>query len=138
MLSLTDEEKAKCLRYLRYPNWEALAQSFQLGYPAESQPEFLVRMAFDRISDDAIVFIRQCLCNLDQITSQRSAARKRFEAVQVGEIKMDSVQELNLLSREETYWIGVLQDQLGVYINPWSSVSTGVGGMGGMNAKVIG
>jgi hypothetical protein len=138
MLSLTDDEKTKVFRYLRYPNWESLAQSFQLGYPSESDPQFLVRAAFDRISDKSVQYIREAICNLDAIKDQRMRARKRFEAIKVGEITLNSQQELDLLGREEEYWTGVLRDQLGVEMNPWSSTARGVGGMGGMNAKVVG
>lgn len=137
MASLTNDEKAQILRYLRYPNWQALAQSFQLGYPSEAQEEFLVRSSFDRISDDSLEYIRRDLCELRSIENQRSEARSRFKASQIGDIKIDPQKELDLLSREYDYWTGQLRDDLGVEMNPWSSVERKGAGMGGMNARVI-
>ncbi len=132
---LTIEEKAKILRYLRYPNWQSLAQSFQLGFPSEAQPEFLVRLAFDRIAPESLDLIRKDLCELDIIELQFSEARKRFQASKLGELTLNQ-NEIRMLEREDSRWRKKLADDLGVYQNPWSNENVPFGGNGMMSAKV--
>jgi hypothetical protein len=135
-LPLTIDEKAQTLRFLRYPNWESLAQSFQLGFPSEGQPEFLVRMAFDRISEASLDLIRKDLCELNQIECQFSDARSRFKATSIGELKINQ-NEIRMLEREDTRWRRKLADDLGVYQNPWSNENMEFGGNGNMSARVL-
>jgi hypothetical protein len=137
MASFTTEEKAKILRHLGYPNWQSLAQSFQLGFPSEGQPEFLVRLAFDRISDESLDLIRRDVQELDCIENQMSDARNRFKASQLGDLYTNR-NEPRMLRNEQNYWRRKLADDLGVYQNPWSNFNMAYGGNGNMNAKVFG
>ena len=133
---LTIDEKARILRYLGYPNWRSLAQSFQLGFPSEGQPEFLVRLAFDRIAPESLELIREDLCQLRSIEGQRAEARGRFKATSIGNLKINQ-REIAMLERENKYWMRRLSDNLGVYENPWSSFAL-AGGGSQINAKVLG
>ena len=133
---LTTEEKAKILRYLRYPDWESLAQSFMLGFPSEGQPEFLVRLAFDRIAPESLDLIRKDVCELDRIEQQFSEARERFRASKLGELVLNE-KEIMMLEREDRRWRKKLADDLGVYQNPWSNENMEYGGNGMMSARVL-
>lgn len=135
-VSFTTAEQAQVLRYLGFANWMALAQSIQLGFPASSQPLFLVRDAFNRISPDGEADTRLALCNLCDIDAQISQARKRFATEAVGEIKFREG-EIEMLWREYGRWQRRLADSLGVDINAYSTLS-GSGSLGGINARVTG
>ena len=130
-------EKAKILRFLGYPNWTSLAQSFQLGFPSEGQPEFLVRLAFDRIAPESLDLIRKDLCELEDIEAQLTESRRRMRATQLGNLHINR-SEAAELRREMRYWTQRLADDLGTYTNPWSNFSINPGGNGNMNAKVLG
>jgi len=132
MAELNDREKAKILRYLGYADWSSVASSFQLGYPSPSDPEFLVRDAFARITDEGLELVRRDLCELESIEDQLHSCRKRMKASKLGDLQVNA-DEPFMLRREMTYWTSRLSDDLGAPINPFSSATTGVGGR---NAKV--
>lgn len=132
-MALTIEEQAKILRYLGYANWENLAQSFQLGFPALSQPEFLVRQAFLLISEESLNLVRQDLQQLECIEAQRIDARKRFKALKLGDLQINT-EEIDLLEAEDKRWKNQLADDLGVYTNPFSRRNNA---LGGINARVV-
>jgi len=132
---LNDEERALALRYLGYPNWESLASSVQLGFPAESQPEYLIRDAFDRIASESLNLIREDICQLRAIEAQKADARSRLKATALGNLKLNP-REMRALDQELAYWTKRLADDLGGYINPFSNFSTSPMA-GGISAKVI-
>ena len=132
-----ENQRTRILHFLGYPNWQSLAQSIQLGYPAASQPLFLVYDAFFRISLEAVPTVVQDLCECEDIEKQLSGARSRMKATQIGDLK-PNMHEARDLRRELTYWSRRLADDLGVNPNPYSQInSMGYGG-GGVNAKVMG
>jgi len=133
MAALSSSEQADCLRFLGYANWRNLAQSFQLGYPAPSQPEFLVREAFRRIDDEGLERVRLDLCNLRDIETQLGSARTRMKATRIGELAINP-NETAQLRREMKYWTARLADDLGSPANPFSDAEA-LGG--GVNARVI-
>lgn len=133
MAALTEREQAKILRYLGYANWTSLASSFQLGYPSPSQPEFLVRDAFNRITDEGLELVRKDLCELDAIEVQMNTARSRIKASKIGELETNRDETIQL-RQELSYWTNRLADDLGAPINPFSNNTCYAGGR---NATVI-
>jgi hypothetical protein len=122
----TKTEQAEILRYLGYADWQDLAQSFQLGLPADSQPEFLVREGFDRISPEARALVRRDVCELRDIELQRSQARRRAVATKVGDLMVDTREEIKILNAERTYWTNKLANDMGnVYYNLWAADRVG-------------
>lgn len=135
-MAFTDQEKAQTLHHLGYPSWTNLAASIQLGFPAGSQPLFLVEQAFDRLLPGGEEQVRLDLCNCIDIENQMADARSRFKAVALGELKLNG-QEPQMLRTELVYWRQKLADDLGVVQNPYSQ-SAYEGMPGGINAKVVG
>jgi hypothetical protein len=133
MAALSQSEQADALRFLGYANWSSLAQSFQLGFPAPSQPEFLVREAFRRIDEEGLERVRLDLCELRDIECQLHSARRRMKATRIGNLATNPNETMQL-RRELRYWVGRLSDDLGAPVNPFASDSVFAGGI---NAKVV-
>ena len=132
----TEGQRDRILHFLGYPNWKSLAASIQLGYPAASQPLFLVYDAFVRMNPAAVPTILKDLCECEACESQISDARSRMKATRLGELQTNP-QESRMLRQELAYWTKRLSDDLGVVPNPYSQMSyLGMGG--GINAKVMG
>jgi hypothetical protein len=132
----TDEQKNRILHFLGYPEWKSLAQSIQLGYPAASQPLFLVYDSFVRIAPAAVPTVLADLCECESIEAQLRDARSRMKALRLGELQTNP-QETAMLRKELVFWTRRLADDLGVVANPYSQIEyLGMGG--GMNAKVQG
>lgn len=132
----TETEKAEILRFLGYANWQALAQSVQLGYPAAGQPLFLVLDSFKRIAPASRALIRKDLEELRCIEEQLSGARRRMRATVLEGMTLNP-KEAAQLRQELLFWQRRLEDDLGVVHNPYSQM--GYAGMpGGLNAKVGG
>lgn len=132
---LRDDERSRIKHFLEYPDWSALAYSVQLGFPASSQPMYLVEGAFDRITDPAVETVRRDLCELESIERQLSAARGRLKATELGKLKLNP-NELPALRRELVWWALQLANDLGVGPNPFSAMEL-LGGGGGRNARVV-
>ncbi len=136
--NFTESEETAILRFLRYPDWQSLAQSMQLGYPAASQPLFLVRDSFKRMTGPARAKIREDLAELERIEAQLSEARSRYKMRRVGgsdSVEFNSKEERQLLIADLKLWTQRLADDLGVVVNPYSQGAyEGIGG--GINAKV--
>lgn len=133
MGTLSQSEQADALRFLGYANWTSLAQSFQLGYPAPSQPEFLVRESFRRISDDGLELVRRDLCELRDIENQLHSARKRMKATRIGELATNPNETMQL-RREMRYWASRLASDLGSPPNPFAEADAWASGI---NARVV-
>jgi hypothetical protein len=136
-MAFTDEEKTEILRFLRYPDWVALAQSVQLGYPAASEPMFLVVDSFKRLTPTAEEWVRRDLCECRAIECQLSTARSRFAVETVEGVKINQ-NETKKLREELVYWTRRLSDDLGVVPNPYSQGEYLGAAGGGINAKVVG
>ena len=135
-MAFTDEEKTRILHHLGYPDWQSVASSIQLGYPASTQPLFLVRDSFQRLSTGGEYSVRRDLCELESIEKQLSDARSRFKATKLGELHLNE-KETRMLRQEYVFWQRRLSDDLGVAPNPYAQASVfGLGG--GINAKVTG
>jgi hypothetical protein len=132
----SDGEKARIRHFLAYPSWSAMSGSIQLGYPAASQPLYLVEDAFKRMLPGGEETIRRDLCECEAIESQISEARKRFKATALGDLKTNP-EEMSMLRQELDRWVRTLASDLGVSSNPFAE-SNAAGGAGGINARVIG
>lgn len=132
----TEDERDAVLRFLGYPNWAQLAQSIQLGFPAASQPLFLVFDSFDRIRPESRARVRQDLCRALQIEAQIEDSNTRLKATKVGEVKIRE-DELHQLMMRLDFWTKRIADTLGVRTNPYSQMAYD-GHMGGVNGRVIG
>lgn len=135
-MAFTDDEKAQVKHHLGYPDWVALAASIQLGFPAGSQPLFLVEQAFQRLTKGGEASVRMDLCNCNDIEAQLGDARSRFKATQLGELKLNAM-EPQQLRGELLYWQNKLADDFGVVRNPYSQTAY-LGMPGGVNSTVIG
>lgn len=136
-MAFTDHEKARIRHFLSYPSWSSLAQSIQLGYPAASQPAFLLDDAFRRMTPGGEESIRQDLCECEGIERQISEARSRMKATKLGNLQVNP-EETIMLRRELMHWVSRLASDLGVQPNPYSNFEyNGMGG-GGYNARVVG
>jgi hypothetical protein len=135
-MAFTDQEKARIKHHLGYPDWSALSASIQLGFPAGSQPLFLVEQAFPRLTVGGEDSVRLDLCQCEAVENQLGEARGRFKAKRMGELQLNDMEPAQL--REElVYWQQKLADDLGVVRNPYSQ-SAYEGIPGGINAKVVG
>lgn len=135
-MAFTDQEKARIKHFLSYPDWVSLAASIQLGYPAGSQPLFLVEDAFNRLTAEGEDSVRRDLCECESTEGQISEARKRFKATELGALKMNP-QEIKMLRDELMYWVSRLASDLGVVNNPYSQFEYLGAGGGGHNSRVI-
>lgn len=137
-IPLNANERSRIKHFLEYPDWSSLAYSVQLGFPASSQPMYLLEGAFDRVTDAALESVRKDLCQLESIENQIGQARTRLSAEQLGNLKVN-MNELPMLRRELVWWALVLANDLGVGPNPFSAMEIlGSGGSGGRNARVSG
>lgn len=134
-MDLTEDQKNRILYFLGYPDWQALAQSIQLGFPAASQPLFLVYSAFQKISQRSVQTILKALCNCEDIECQLSDARSRMKATRIGEMTLNA-EETRMLYGQLTFWTRRLADALGVVPNPYSQMNY-LGTGGGMNSRVV-
>lgn len=136
-MAFTEHEKSRIKRFLSYPDWVALAQSIQLGYPAASQPLFLVEDAFRRLTPDGEASTRADLCECESVERQMSEARQRFKATKIGEIELNP-RETAMLRKELLWWVTRLADDLGVVSNPYSQMMfQQIGSMGGVSGRAI-
>lgn len=132
---LTQQERSRVKHFLDYPDWEALAASIHLGFPASSQPMYLVEGAYDRLTQGGIDSVRKDLCQLEAIENQIGSSRGRMKAEQLGTLKMN-LKEASQLRQELVWWALVLANDLGVGPNPFSAMQF-LGGTG-RNARVTG
>lgn len=132
---LTESERDGVLRFLGYPNWANLAQSIQLGFPAASQPLFLVFDSFDRIRPESRSRLRQDLCRALEVECQIADSNSRVKTSKVGEVTMRA-DEFEALTKRLAYWTKRMADTLGVVQNPYSQMDY-AGLPGGINATVI-
>uniref|UniRef100_A0A6H1Z9J8 Uncharacterized protein n=1 Tax=viral metagenome TaxID=1070528 RepID=A0A6H1Z9J8_9ZZZZ len=133
-MALTDAEKARVREYLGYLSF-ASASSIQLGFPAATQPLFLLEQAMAGVLSAAEDVIRRLLYHLDDIEAQLSTARSRLRASKIDELTLNAG-EIDALWKEQYRWACRLADALGAPINAYAERFRGVAG-GGMNLRVI-
>lgn len=137
-MSFSAQEQSRIKRFLSYPDWVALAQSIQLGYPAASQPLFLVEDAFRRLTPEGEVSTRADLCECESVERQISEARGRLKAVRLGDLELNP-NEMKQLRREMLWWVTRLADDLGVISNPYSQmIYQGIANVGGVSGRSSG
>lgn len=135
-MAFTEHEKGRVLHHLGYPSFQSLSNGIQLGFPAASQPLFLVEQSFKRLSPAGEASVREDLCQCDDIESQMSSARARLKTTEVGGVKLNG-REIVQLRGELVYWRTKLADDLGCSFNPHSNAAIGGTG-GGINSGTIG
>lgn len=136
-MAFSAEEQSRIKRFLSYPDWVALAQSIQLGYPAASQPLFLVEDAFRRLTPQGEASTRADLCECESVERQMSEARQRFKALKIGNIELNP-RETAMLRKELLWWVTRLADDLGVVSNPYSQMMyEGIAQMGGVSGRAV-
>jgi hypothetical protein len=133
MAALTEAEQASILYHTQYVNWSSVASSYQLGFPAPSQPEYLVRDAFGRITDDGLELVRRDLFRCECTEEQLFDAQRRLKASKVGDITLNA-EEIPKLERALKRWQNKLARDLGAYINPWADINAP---SSGINARVV-
>lgn len=138
MATFTEREKARIRHFLGYPSFASLASSIQLGFPAVSQPLFLVDDTFQRLTPEGAEAVKRDLCECEAIELQMSQARSRFKAAKLGDLEVNQEERLQLRS-ELMYWRNLLASDMGCPINPnASSEYYGSIGAGSVNARVVG
>lgn len=136
-MAFTEHEKARILHHLGYPHWSSLSQSIQLGYPAASQPLYLVEDAFRRLKPGGEESVRRDLCECEAIEKQLSEARSRFKATKLDKLEVNHA-EPDMLRAELRHWSLRLASDLGVVANPYSAYEYEGGSYCGINARTIG
>lgn len=131
-------EKARIRHHLGYPSFASLAQAIQLGYPAASQPLFLVDDSFGRVTLEGEDAARRDLCECESIEKQMSEARSRYKATSLGDLVVNPL-EPTMLRNDLVYWRQQLASDLMVVVNPYAPREYyGAMGAGGINATVTG
>jgi len=133
MAALTDIEQSKILRFLGYPDWSNLAIAWGLDFPTGVEPQYYVRDAFGRLTDEALELVRNDLRECEEIERQLSDARCRLKASKVGDITMN-IDEIPYLRGELDHWKRQLADDFGSIINPFRTGQFG----GSRSGRVIG
>mgnify|MGYP003440062408 CR=1 FL=1 len=136
--SFTDEEKELIKYFLSYPDFVSLSQSIQLGYPAASQPLFMVEDAFKRLTPQAENHVREVLCQLQAIEARIKGSITRLAVSSLGEIAINP-NEGKLLRREMCWWVARLSDLFGVFPNPVSQmIYQALNNIGGISGRSSG
>jgi hypothetical protein len=116
--ALSEEEKGAILRHMGYPVVSSIPM-IALGFPASSQPMFLVQRAFELIPQSKIGHIRVLLSRLDDTERKIFDAQRRIKAEKVGEIDIN-LDETHALQVEYVRWAAWLADELGCPLNVYS------------------
>jgi Na+/phosphate symporter len=132
MAALTDKERSRIMEYLLYPDWNNLAMIWGIFVPTHVEPQYYIRDAMDRLTDEALELVRKDLCNLEDIELQMADARKRLKASKVGDITLNP-DELDALQKEFDRYVIKLANKFGAPLNGWA-----IQGLGPNNGMVIG
>jgi hypothetical protein len=139
-MPFTEQDRSRIYYHLGYPDITS-ASSVQLGFPALSQPQFLVSYAMDRLNPASVPRAIRILNILDGVEGQMVSALKRLQAQQLGELKLRNTNEesteQDLLEREYSRWAQRLADILGVPINPYATRYGALEGGGAINTPVV-
>lgn len=112
---LSIQERARIRMHLGYPS-TSMAASIVQGFPAFTQPMFLVEKGMDLLLDEAVPLVRQRVAILDDIERQIDESRSRMRAEKVGDITMRA-DEAQALRVEYIQQARMLADLLGCPIN---------------------
>jgi hypothetical protein len=129
------QERAKIRMHLGYPSVSPV-QSIGLGFPAYSQPLWLVEKGMDLLLDEAVPLVRNRVQILDDIERQIDEARTRMRAERVGDITMRA-DETSALRSEYMHQARQLADILGAPINMNASRFAAGFGLAPVNSRVI-
>ncbi len=122
-IRLQEADRARVRHHLGFMSIEPVS-SIQLGFPAASQPQFLVEIAMDRLIPEVVGIVQKDLAILDGLEDLMVQSFRTDKVQQLGELKLrnsnEEPNEHDLLERKYLYWAGVLADDLGVDFNPFS------------------
>ena len=119
LVTLTEEEKSRVRYHLGIPQTFPVA-SIILGFPASSQPAFLVEHALELIPATAISVIRALIAKCDATDNGVYESQDRLVAKTVDEVDLNP-DEAVLRRREYRYWVQKLADNLGVPYNAFAA-----------------
>jgi hypothetical protein len=110
--SLSDAEKFSILRHLGYPVTAAVA-SINLGFPAFTQPMWIVTQAMGLIPEAAISLVRLLVARCDETEKKMYEAQERLVAKRTDGVELNN-DECDQLEREYWRWGYRLAELLGV------------------------
>lgn len=132
---LSVQERARIRMHLGYPSVSANA-AIALGFPAFTQPLFLVENGMDLLLDEAIPLVRQRVAILDDIERQIDESRSRMRAEKVGDITMRA-DEAQALRNEYIQQVRMLSDLLGCPMNMNAARFASGFGLASVNSRVV-
>ena len=131
---LSEFEKVRIRGHMGYPQVRKIA-GFALGTPAAIETSFIIELAMNEVTIDALPFVRDLVKNLDCIEAQMMGNLPNQAAVSVGEITVNNREQLLLDGRYDR-WLRKLEEALSVSRNPYSKHA--MGGGPGLNIGVRG
>lgn len=132
MAGLTEALKVKIRHHFGYVNVSAI-QTFVLGSPASLETQFMIEGAMNKVLAAAVPELERLVSILDAIEEQGIGDLELLAVDQVGEIEINQKEQQQLLERYG-YWLGALENLLGVPRNPFDK-RQGLGGAG-LNVRV--
>ena len=113
MPSLPDDLKVKVRYHLGWPMVWTKTIINVTGYPHAITGQTLLEKNMDEIDQGGEHRIRECVCELDKIESERKAARGNAPIVQAGDVRLDVPGHFGVLDDQKTYWRNELINALG-------------------------
>lgn len=134
MSVLTETLKVKIRHHFGYVNVSAI-QTFVLGSPASLETQFMIEGAMNKVLPAAVPELERQVAILDGIEQQSLDDLELLAVNKVGEIDINQKEQGSLVERY-SFWLGALENLLGVPRNPFDK-RPGLGGAGGINARVV-
>lgn len=133
-MSFTEDEKVRIRKHLGYLNVQE-AQTFQHGFPAGVQTQFIIEGAMNRLLASAEAAVRDTLARLDEIEKGLFCNIDNVEVLAVDEMQMNPKAFEKRLQRY-FFFQGTLANFFGTFPNPNDLRFVGLTG-GGVNVPVI-
>lgn len=117
MGALTETLKVKIRHHFAYVNVSAV-QTFVLGSPAALETQFMIEGAMNKVLPQAVPELERLVAILDTIEQQMLDDLELLAVMKVGEIDINQQEQKGLVERY-SYWLGALENLLGVPRNPF-------------------
>lgn len=117
MSVLTEALKVKIRHHFGYVNVSQLA-TFVLGSPASLETQFMIETAMNKVLASAVPELERIVSILDAIEQQSVDDLELLAVNKVGEIDINQGEQKALVERY-SYWLGSLENLLGVPRNPF-------------------
>ena len=118
MAALTAIEESKIMRYLGFPDWATLALSWSISFPTAIEPQYQIRDAFTRMSEETLELIRRDLSVCERIENQMITGLDRLKATKIGNLETNQ-DEHAALRGELNHWKAQLANDFGTILNPY-------------------